>query len=119
MFCFFSLLNIDVVPTKIKNVETFVERIIQETFFEAFYEYYILRKKESGTINLSYEQSEDDEVVTLRKKVKQNGILFSNGHFSDKKLDATNVENVHKCNHRNLQKVSLSSICVRIFITYF
>lgn len=103
--CYCSLLNIDVPPTKIKNVETFVERIIQETFFEAFYEYYMLKKKESGTVNMSYETTEDDEVVTLRKNANQNGLTFSNRHYSDKKGDPK-TEGSRNCVHQNVQRVS-------------
>lgn len=86
-------------------METFVERIIQETLFEAFYEYYMLKKKESGTLNLSYETTEDDEVVTLRKKVKKIGTAFSNKHSADKRISGKNMHGSHNCVHKNVQKV--------------
>lgn len=105
------MLNIDVPPTKIKNVETFVERIIQETFFEAFYEYYMLKKKDSGTMNPAYDTTdEDEEVVTLRKKVKQNGLAFSNKSSDDKKPLGKNTDSVHNCVHKNVQRVSVLNI---------
>lgn len=97
---FSSLLNIDVPPTKIKNVETFVERIIQETFLEAFYEFYMIKKKESGAINFSYETTEDDEVVTLRRKINQNGNL-------ERKSDSKTVNSSQNCVHKNTQKVCM------------
>lgn len=100
------MLNIDILPTKIKNVETLVERIIQETFFEAFYEYYMLKKKDSDNINFSYETTEVEEVVTLRKKVKQNGQLFPSQQYNEKKFDGKNADSKHKCIHRNTQKVN-------------
>ncbi|KAJ8936010.1 hypothetical protein NQ314_012536 [Rhamnusium bicolor] len=75
-----SILNADLPPTKITNVETLVERLIQDTFFEAFQEYFMLQNKsETGKINLAYEITEEDDVVTLRRKckpsVKENGTL--------------------------------------------
>lgn len=56
------------VPKRIVNVETFVERIIQETIFEAFQEYYILQNQTKGIDNLGYQKVENelDEVI-LRK----------------------------------------------------
>lgn len=62
----------DLPPTKIVNAETFVERLIQETFFEAFQEYYMIttNNQSLGTINLAYESTEDDCLVNLRKKCK-------------------------------------------------
>lgn len=97
-------------------METFVERIIQETFLEAFYEYYMLKKKESGTTNPSYETTEDGEVITLRKKVKQNGLAFSNRPYSDKITDGKHVEGSHNCVHKNLQKVRY--ISRTLFLTH-
>ncbi|XP_060515892.1 protein ABHD8-like isoform X2 [Cylas formicarius] len=62
-----SLRNPQWPPTKIKDVETFVQHLIQETFYEAFQEYYA-RHKESGEVNAAYETTEADGIVTLLKK---------------------------------------------------
>lgn len=91
-------------------METFVERIIQETFFEAFYEYYMLKKKESGTANLSYETTGDDEVVTLRKKIKPNGLTLSNKRQAENKTDGKNLGSSYNCVHKKVQNVSCYKI---------
>ncbi|XP_017787292.1 PREDICTED: protein ABHD8-like [Nicrophorus vespilloides] len=62
--------------SKITNIETFVERLIQDTVFEAFQEYTISRNK--GCDNLAFLRSPDDEgsavlptectTITLRNK---------------------------------------------------
>ncbi|EFA11067.2 protein ABHD8 isoform X2 [Tribolium castaneum] len=59
--------SFEAAPKRIVDVESFVERIIQDTIFEAFQEYYVLRNQ-NGVINLAYQKSEDDGVV-LRKPV--------------------------------------------------
>lgn len=60
--------NFDIIPKRIVNVETFVERIIQETIFEAFQEYYILQGQSKGIDNLAYQKIENDvDEVILRK----------------------------------------------------
>ncbi|CAH0561772.1 unnamed protein product [Brassicogethes aeneus] len=80
-----SALNLDK-PTKIINVETFVDRLIQETFFESFQEYYMsLSNKTSGKVNLAYDITEEEFGVTLRKK---------NYHDVEKK------QCVHKKSHK-------------------
>jgi hypothetical protein len=55
------------VPKRIINVETFVERIIQETIFEAFQEYYIIQNQAKGVVNLAYQKLDDEDGVVLRK----------------------------------------------------
>lgn len=88
--------NFDLPPTKIVNVETFVERLIQETFFEAFQEYYMLANNQNlGSINLAYESTEDDCLVTLRKKNK-----------NEEKPKKISTENGKYCLHKKQQKVS-------------
>ena len=62
-----SISSFDAVPKRIVNVETFVERIIQETIFEAFQEYCVLRSQGKGVVNLGYQKIDDEDVV-LRKK---------------------------------------------------
>lgn len=58
----------DVISKRIVNVETFVERIIQETIFEAFQEYYILQNQTKGIDNLGFQKVENDvDEVILRK----------------------------------------------------
>uniref|UniRef100_A0A1Y1N067 Uncharacterized protein n=1 Tax=Photinus pyralis TaxID=7054 RepID=A0A1Y1N067_PHOPY len=65
-------------PTKIINLETFVERLIQETLFEAFQEYLMKATKRrtkcdkstGGVSNLAFVQ-EDDGVI-LRRQIKKN-----------------------------------------------
>lgn len=90
-----SKCSLDSTPTKIINVETFVERLIQETFFEAFQEYYMQSLKKSGNVNLAYEPSEEDDVVvTLRKKFKH-----PNRHLPE---DAKHSERI--CSHKRAKK---------------
>lgn len=69
----------------------------------------MLKKKDNGTVNPSYEVTEDETVVTLRSKINQNGLSFSNGNCSERKSDAKHVDNSHKCFHKNVQKVSMFS----------
>ncbi|KAJ8943965.1 hypothetical protein NQ318_013546 [Aromia moschata] len=111
-----SILSADLPPTKIRNIQTFVERIIQETFFEAFHEYYMLQNQnETGNINLAYETTEEDDVVvTLRKKcktnVKNNGNLKSTRSCSDISLNKANRSSTtgsKMCVHKKVQKKPL------------
>ncbi|KAK4871584.1 hypothetical protein RN001_015708 [Aquatica leii] len=60
-------------PTKIVNLETFVERLIQETLFEVFQEYFMktninLKKKNHGVSNYGFSHGDDEfDGVILRK----------------------------------------------------
>lgn len=58
-----SLMNFDMKPTKIFNLETFVERIIQETCFEAFHEYYMIQKDQKFKCNVNLSYGTDDDVI--------------------------------------------------------
>lgn len=60
-------------PVKIVNVHTYVERLIEETFFEAFQEYFMQQDSQwistKGIDNPTYVNTEDDlKEVVLRKK---------------------------------------------------
>lgn len=117
---FFSVLSVELPSTKIKNVETFIERLIQDTFFEAFQEYYILKNNETGKINLAYETTEDDVIVTLRRKFKP----CVRGTETPKSIAIPNVNicsvdgsKLNKCVHKKVQKVSFSYI--HFLFTYF
>ncbi|XP_056646507.1 protein ABHD8-like [Diorhabda sublineata] len=99
--------SLELSPTKITNIATFVERLIQDTFFEAFYEYYMVKNKDNrgrntnnGQINLGYEVTDEDNIViTLRKKTKSND-------FAANKTDLRNSFCVRKtCIHKkSIQK---------------
>lgn len=61
------LSNFDLPATRITNVDTFVERLVQDTLFEALQEYVMSKKVKlnpknvkQGVSNTSYEVSEDD-----------------------------------------------------------
>lgn len=92
-------------PRRITNVATFVERIVQDTFYEAFQEYYIIKNKKlnsGGTLNLAYVKNEDDdcEVILRKKKLHPN-----NG---TRKIGSEIKQNHHlKCNNhkKNNDKV--------------
>lgn len=104
------MLSVDLPPTKIKNVETFVERLIQDTFFEAFQEYYILKNKnETGKTNLAYETTEDDVIITIRRKftpcAKDTETLKATSHPNVNKSSADGSK-LSKCVHKKVQKVS-------------
>lgn len=70
------LSNFDTPATRITNVETFVERLLQETLFEAFQEYLVSRSikltnnVKQGVSNSAYAISEDE--VLLRKSINKN-----------------------------------------------
>ncbi|XP_028145587.1 protein ABHD8-like [Diabrotica virgifera virgifera] len=102
--------SIELPPTKIKNIATFVERLIQDTFFEACHEYYMLRTKDhqptnsdNGKVNLGYEITDEDNVViTLRRKLND----ASKNDFAANKTELRNSFCVRKtCVHKKaLQK---------------
>lgn len=95
----------EITPTKIKNIDTFVERLIQETISEAFHEYYMLRNKGVGAINFAYESTENDEVV-LRKKLKS-----PNSEVNSKINGFADNVNTN-CLHKIAQKVSLRNYLI-------
>ncbi|CAG9816824.1 unnamed protein product [Phaedon cochleariae] len=102
-------LSVDLPPIKITNVETYVERLIQDTFFEAFHEFYISESKEFGETNFGYETTEvDDVVVTLRRKIKPNTIIKSIKNANDiPVIRASNcsTDNLKiNCVHQKVQK---------------
>lgn len=84
---FLSVGSFELTPKRIINVETFVERIVQETIFEAFQEYFIIKNREKGIINLAF-----DEEVLLRKRQ-----FILNNSVSQK----------HHCLHKHVQNVSM------------
>ncbi|XP_018578974.1 protein ABHD8-like [Anoplophora glabripennis] len=107
-----SVLSVDLPPTKIKNVETFVERLIQDTFFEAFQEYYILKSKnETGKTNLAYETTEDDVIVTLRRKfkpsTKDTENIKSAANPSENNKNSVDDSRFKRCVHKKVQKKPL------------
>ncbi|CAG9855301.1 unnamed protein product [Phyllotreta striolata] len=91
-------------PIKITNLTTFVERLIQETFLEAFHEYYMLQTKSegikgTGQVNLGYEiTDEENEVITIRKKLK------SNEKAASFRTDIRRASPKKSCVHKKNQK---------------
>ncbi|KAJ8982832.1 hypothetical protein NQ317_010454 [Molorchus minor] len=100
-----SVLSADLPPTKIRNIETFVERLIQETFFEVFHEFYILQNKnKTGNINLAYETTEEDDIlVTLRIKHKP---VTKGSNASLNKVNRNSTDS-KRCVHKKVQKKPL------------
>lgn len=69
------LSNFDTPATRIINVDTFVERLVQETIFEALQEYVISKVNPKivahGVSNASYENSKDDTDGILLRSIKE------------------------------------------------
>lgn len=109
-FIYYSIPSIDLPPTKITNLATFVERLIQDTFFEAFHEYYMSqtktlnRNKDMCQINLGYEVTDEENiVVTLRRKLKFNGV--SKEDSTAIKTDVKSSCPKKSCVHKKVQQV--------------
>ncbi|KAJ8918676.1 hypothetical protein NQ315_014996 [Exocentrus adspersus] len=104
-----SILSVDLPPTKIISVQTFVERLIQETFFEAFQEYCVLQnRKETGKINLAYDTTEEDDViVTLRRKPEKETNNSIANHQETTNRDSVDDFKLHRCVHKKVQKKPL------------
>lgn len=62
------------ISVKIVNIETYIERLMQETFLQAFQEYFILKgsDKKNGLDNLGYLKDFND-VVLRRKDQRKSG----------------------------------------------
>lgn len=97
------LSTFDTPPTRITNVHTFVERLVQETLFEAFQEYVMSIKinpknVKEGVSNTSYEATEDGTDGILLRSIKSkcdNAAVLP--------ADCVTVQNLDKksrnCNH--------------------
>ncbi|KAF5293318.1 hypothetical protein FQR65_LT10983 [Abscondita terminalis] len=67
-----NLSQYNIPPTKIVNLETFVERLIQETLFEVFQEYFMktatnLNNQNDGLCNYAFSSCDELDGVMLRK----------------------------------------------------
>lgn len=116
------LSNFDIPPTRITNVDTFVERLVQETLFEALQEY-VMNKNvkfnpnnvKQGVSNTSYEVSEDDiDGIFLRSGSNKSAAVLP--------TDCVTVEirkNLEQkssiCEHKtNVKKVNVSVMFITI-----
>nr|XP_022902003.1 protein ABHD8-like [Onthophagus taurus] len=66
--------NYDLPATKIVDVETFVERLIQDTYFEALQEY-LVKVKNIGIDNLAFQTLDELDGVMLRRKFDSPAVL--------------------------------------------
>lgn len=109
-----TLSNFSLPPRRIINLETFVERIIQETFFEAFQEYFVksiisknkLSDQNGGISNLGYFISEDElDGVVLRKPIKLLKEIEENKISSNNALKIKPKEKHKSCAHGSSSRV--------------
>lgn len=125
------LSNFDTPATRITNVETFVERLVQEMLFEAFQEYIMSKSPKltpknvkQGVSNTGYE--DDTDGILLRKK--SDSIKSDNAAVLTADCVTVNatqiVQNKHSnpkdavCEHKNTaNKIKVS--CSKKYKTFF
>lgn len=85
-------------------METFVERLVEETSFEAYKECAMRRSEEEGVRNEGFKCSEDDQADSIREEKENAAVLAADCvTVNEKENNQSTVQsnvNLRRCEHK-------------------
>lgn len=123
-----SLDDLKLAATKITNIDTFVERLVQDTYFEALQEYLIRleiehdNRNQTAYDNKAYNVDRFDNVIVLRRPHLKDKISQSSTvqNTSNNNKDVIIEQPMNICSHKNSNNVSIRySLVIIIHYAYY